>query len=444
MGNYVLSERAARALTPLIRGKAASSSPGYASAAVSLDAFPPPFTVRWSQSENSGDGAWVIWLPDLAKLVQLDAAYLTLEGVTAATKLPTGWYTIDDDDGEATEVYCNVHKPTGSGSPSANISVDADTATTGESVIPVLAARMVTTESGAKLVKQFVDSALILAGGGGDQVTPDDVSTEFCPHDDAPGADNTHEGELQIKGWNNGTPRAAYDLAATLQQTNPASPDEKPCVVVRNKDGTLNYMIVGDMSNVMLLDVDQTVNSDKTWATSKGVEFNGKYFLSSSIASPDSVVRIEANDNNAILATAKLSIGPLDYIVEFLKICGVGSSSMAPRLVVGGTTSDPIVNAFAVLGYDLATNPDSSSVDFSDPKHGRLITSAKWVRDYFVRKSGIAALNGLQVLTGWEFDTSTHKINVKTKTLSVADGVISVGQEATTQIDTTPISSIVS
>lgn len=167
MANYVLSERAARALIPLIRGKAASSSPGYAPAAVSLDAFPAPFTVRWSQSEDNGSGAWVIWLPDLAKLVQLDGVYLTLTGVTAATKLPTGWYTINDDDGEATEVYCNVHKPTGSGSPSANISVDADTATTGESVIPVLVARMTTSTAGAKLVKQFVDSALILAGGGG-------------------------------------------------------------------------------------------------------------------------------------------------------------------------------------------------------------------------------------------------------------------------------------
>ena len=167
MGNYVLSERAARALIPLIRGKAASSSPGYAPAAVSLDAFPAPFTVRWSQSEDNGSGAWVIWLPDLAKCVQLDGVYLTLTGVTAATKLPTGWYTISDDDGEATEVYCNVHKPTGSGSPSANISIDADTATTGESVIPVLVARMTTSTAGAKLVKQFVDSALILAGGGG-------------------------------------------------------------------------------------------------------------------------------------------------------------------------------------------------------------------------------------------------------------------------------------
>ena len=177
MGNYVLSERAARALIPLIRGKASSASPGYAPAAVSLDAFPAPFTVRWSQSEDNGSGAWVIWLPNLAKLVQLDGAYLTLTGVTAATALPTGWYTINDDDGEATEVYCNVHKPTGSGSPSANISIDADTATTGESVIPVLVARMTTSTAGAKLVRQFVDSALILAGGGGEMPASGTVVT---------------------------------------------------------------------------------------------------------------------------------------------------------------------------------------------------------------------------------------------------------------------------
>ena len=185
MGNYVLSERAARALIPLIRGKAASSSPGYAPAAVSLDAFPAPFTVRWSQSEDNGSGAWVIWLPDLAKCVQLDGAYLTLTGVTAATKLPTGWYTINDDDGEATEVYCNVHKPTGSGSPSANISIDADTATTGESVIPVLVARMTTSTAGAKLVKQFVDSALILAGGGGGEMPASGVVVMSVDYVDA-------------------------------------------------------------------------------------------------------------------------------------------------------------------------------------------------------------------------------------------------------------------
>ena len=185
MGNYVLSERAARALIPLIRGKAASSSPGYAPAAVSLDAFPAPFTVRWSQSEDSGSGAWVIWLPDLAKLVQLDGVYLTLTGVTAATRLPTGWYTINDDDGEATEVYCNVHKPTGSGSPSANISIDADTATTGESVIPVLVARMTTSTAGAKLVKQFVDSALILAGGGGGEMPASGVVVMSVDYVDA-------------------------------------------------------------------------------------------------------------------------------------------------------------------------------------------------------------------------------------------------------------------
>ena len=163
MGNYVLSERAARALTPLIRGKAASSSPGYAPAAVSLDAFPAPFTVRWSQSEDSGSGAWVIWLPDLAKLVQLDGAYLTLTGVTAATKLPTGWYTIDElvpDTQE--EVWCNLHIPNTwpVATATAHINDYAESAETDEWVINVHVAQTMETTNGAKLVKQLVDSLI--------------------------------------------------------------------------------------------------------------------------------------------------------------------------------------------------------------------------------------------------------------------------------------------
>jgi len=161
MGNYVLSERAARALIPLIRGKAASSSPGYAPAAVSLDAFPAPFTVRWSQSEDSGSGAWVIWLPDLAKLVQLDGAYLTLTGVTAATKLPTGWYTIDELVSD-TEVWCNLHIPNTwpVGTATAHINDYAESAETDEWVINVHVAQMMETANGAKLVKQLVDSLI--------------------------------------------------------------------------------------------------------------------------------------------------------------------------------------------------------------------------------------------------------------------------------------------
>ena len=163
MGNYVLSERAARALIPLIRGKAASSSPGYAPAAVSLDAFPAPFTVRWSQSEDNGSGAWVIWLPDLAKLVQLDGAYLSLTGVTAATVLPTGWYTIDElvpDTQE--EVWCNLHIPNTwpVATATAHINDYAESAETDEWVINVHVAQTMETTNGAKLVKQLVDSLI--------------------------------------------------------------------------------------------------------------------------------------------------------------------------------------------------------------------------------------------------------------------------------------------
>ena len=167
MGKYVLSERAARALIPLIRGKAASTSPGYAPAAVSLDAFPAPFTVRWSQSEDNGSGAWVIWLPDIAKVVAFASTYITPSGVAAASELPAGWYTMSEVDANATAVYCAVTVTTSTGAATATITGTPATASTGQEVYNILVATMSTAATtGAKLVKQFVTSAITLGGAG--------------------------------------------------------------------------------------------------------------------------------------------------------------------------------------------------------------------------------------------------------------------------------------
>ena len=119
--------------------------------------------MRWSQSEDSGSGAWVIWLPDLAKLVQLDGAYLSLTGVTVATVLPTGWYTIDElvpDTQE--EVWCNLHIPNTwpVATATAHINDYAESAETDEWVINVHVAQTMETTNGAKLVKQLVDSLI--------------------------------------------------------------------------------------------------------------------------------------------------------------------------------------------------------------------------------------------------------------------------------------------
>lgn len=168
MAGYVLSGKAVRALTKIVRGTSKTTTTDYLSAPVSYDGYTAPYTVRWSQMENSGSGAWVIWLPDITKLVMYDKSYITPSGVTAATELVAGWYTINDVAASDTAVWLNLHIPdSDSGSSvTASFSNSADTATTGESVAAILVAQMSTDATeGYKLVKQLVDSAILLGGG---------------------------------------------------------------------------------------------------------------------------------------------------------------------------------------------------------------------------------------------------------------------------------------
>ncbi len=249
MAGYVLSAKAARALTRLVRGGANATAPTYTSATISPDDFPPPFTVRWSRSQASGDGAWVIWLPDTANLVMYETDYITPSGISAATALPSGWYKISGMASDAEEVWLVAHipDPDETGSPSAELSDSEGQATTGESVINLLIAQMETDDvTGAKRVKQFVDSAVVFGGGtGGESVVPDDVSTEFIPDPPQGQQPTGDEGKLQIKGWNTGTPTTTNTLAQELEATG-----STPTIVVRD-DGTLKYMSIGKLQNTL-------------------------------------------------------------------------------------------------------------------------------------------------------------------------------------------------
>ena len=53
--DYVLSDKAVRRLIPIVRGVSGGTGTTYPQAAVSPDAFPPPYTVRWSAAANSKD-----------------------------------------------------------------------------------------------------------------------------------------------------------------------------------------------------------------------------------------------------------------------------------------------------------------------------------------------------------------------------------------------------
>ena len=215
MSNFVLTPNAVAKLRRAIAPRGGNTgAPAASGRPIDHDKFPPPFTVRWSASAASGAGAWVIWLPDKAQIVMLKDEYITPTGVTAEQALPAGWYTIDDASASSTEVYLNITIPE-TGTASAEISTAQGQSTTGETVMSVLVAEMaVDAETGAKRVKQYVDSAVVLGGeDGGAPVVPDDVSTEFIPEPEEGEEPTGDEGKLQIKGFKAGQPADTNTIA---------------------------------------------------------------------------------------------------------------------------------------------------------------------------------------------------------------------------------------
>lgn len=167
---YALTKGACDALARLLRAEMAvgsrqSGGPG----AISPDAYPLPFAVRWSASADSGSGAWVIWLPNLAQLVHYGASAIsTISGVTAAAELPSGWYTVDALQASSVALYLVVSVVDATGVVTAALSDQAGTASTGQTVYNLLVASMATNATtGMKSVKQYLASTVTLGGAGG-------------------------------------------------------------------------------------------------------------------------------------------------------------------------------------------------------------------------------------------------------------------------------------
>lgn len=203
--NYVLTPSAVSKLRRALAKPSGNTGPALAPASAHPDRYPAPYTVRWAQGENNGEGAWVIWLPDAAKLLSYDGEYVTLGGIAASQTLPDGWYTIDDLDGESEGVYLIVEKDTPSGGDSGETPTisarlsgsDGEGESGEERVVALLVAEIKTnSDTGAKRVKQYVDSAVAL--GASDAISPDDVSIETIPPQEEGEEPTGDEGKLQI------------------------------------------------------------------------------------------------------------------------------------------------------------------------------------------------------------------------------------------------------
>ena len=279
MSNFVLTPNAVaklrRAIAPRSGNTGAVAATGVP---IDPDKFPPPFTVRWSASANSGAGAWVIWLPDKAQLVMLKDEYITPTGVTAEQALPGGWYTIDDATASSTEVYLNITIPE-TGTASAEISTTQGQSTTGETVMSILVAEMETdAQTGAKRVKQYVDSAALVGsvkdGESGADAGIYITQEPIAPSTDHPGGGvqitfqplqdgQPHGQPTVVTLWNgSGGGGGGTDLSDTpaldvVPSTGQASAG---VAVTASRSDHVHKM----PATVVLTNINQTINSVKT------------------------------------------------------------------------------------------------------------------------------------------------------------------------------------
>ena len=294
--NYVLTENAVgkirRAIAPSAGNTGAVGANGRP---IDPDVFPAPFTVRWSASANSGAGAWVIWLPDRAKLVMYGGTFIgTITGVAAATVLPTGWYTITGAQATTTTAYLVITVTDSTGVATAEISTTAGQSVTGTTVYNILVASMASVAAtGAKSVKQFVDSVVTLSGsGGGGGVTLDDISLDWNDGDEA-----------QIKDWDTGTPASSTTIAQDIN-----SGGGYGTLVERDANGALAYKGCGTLAQLLGSSVSlssQKILTGLSWDTT-----NHRLVISSAnITVANGVITSwTANANENIETTAISSI----------------------------------------------------------------------------------------------------------------------------------------
>lgn len=259
---YVLTDAAVRKLRGVLAPRSGNTGAGGAATSVSPDDFPPPFTVRWAQSESSGQGAWVIWIPSNGRLFYWTWTPKSFGGITAAQTLPQGWFTIDDCFASSTGLYIIALVKTDDTSRIGTVTISSTVTgheTTGYTAIPLQIASMSRdTTTGGVRVKQLIDSAVTLSMGGGGSAELDDVSTDY-----------NGDGEVQIKDWDTGTPDSGTTIAQDIHDADGAT--AQGALVERTTGGALKYKKPGTLEQLLGSSVNkssQKILTGLTWNTS--------------------------------------------------------------------------------------------------------------------------------------------------------------------------------
>lgn len=266
---YVLGPAGARKLRALFNGRGESGSVRGAGAGLTFeDDFAPPFTVRWAaslargeSSEGAGDGTdgeWIIWLPPGGDLFIIDgeADDISADLDPAEGDYPEGWFKLGDilDRDEGGTLYLDP-------------SIAGFTDTPGNGTIKICDAAV--DADGARTVKQFVTSAIILGGEDEDTITTADeksISRKYAGQ-----AVMLESNIVQIKGFGRFKP----------------DPEHRPTQIRGAYEAATNLEVGGDYSEVAFL--VRTGNTDSPDANAlgyrkiriSGASSNGCYAINS-------------------------------------------------------------------------------------------------------------------------------------------------------------------
>lgn len=284
---------------PVIRFRADKVAAGGAATPVSPDDFPPPFTVRWAQSENSGQGAWVIWLPDF--IVAYRNEYLRPTRCTRSQLLPRHWYIIDDARPNEDEVWLGVKMPSPPDYPTPRVEIltnGSPDESWNEVDIAYRIAQMFTgPNTSSRRVSQQIVSMIDITGavdgGGGGGVELDGISIN-----------GNLQNQVQVHNWNTGTPESGTTLAQDLHNADGVT--AQGTLVERTTGGALDYKKIGTLAQLLGSTVSkssQKILTGLTWNTT-----SHKLVISSAnITIANGVITAWADNADTEIATTPIS-----------------------------------------------------------------------------------------------------------------------------------------
>lgn len=193
MAKYLMSERTAAWVRSQMERRAPASAAGVTRGVSSSfaveDEFAYPYAVQWAQSVNSGEGGWIIWLPGDALLVVDGQAVDVRNGLEAAGgDYPDGWYLLGgviegngtlnldihfpDPDASATDAPTEIYATFSDGK-------DAEGGESSQTINVKICDISTDADTGARSVRQYVTSMIIVGGGEETYISGDGEGSEW-------------------------------------------------------------------------------------------------------------------------------------------------------------------------------------------------------------------------------------------------------------------------